>query len=326
MTALLLALLLLPDDRKNVDAACPLDGHKFVAIEIVTTNEWGGVDRDFCRHAYKTRPMEFYVWVCPKCGFAGKKKDFGSALADEAKGKLRAGLKPAVTLRPGMKQTDIPGWAKYDLLAQVRTILGAPPEEAGKAYLSAAWCWREEGALFLEDFDEFERLWNSYGLHKTPMELGKKNRADFELEVARKVQRELVAEHHKGLNFILASYLAAYLFRRHGENGDAKRWLDELAKRTGENSVVDDAAAKMRASMEREQEYQKRAIPGLDQAFAAGTLEKKALGELAYVLGETQRRLGERARAAEWYAKAIEVSPDEALRKLATEQKALVEK
>lgn len=315
MIALLLACAL-ADERKNVEVTCPADGHKFTAIEVVSTNDWGGVDRDFCRHAYKTRPMELYVWVCPKCFFAGRKRDFeGTAKKVE--------LKPAVRIVPGMKQDAIPGWAKYDLMAQTRTALGAPPQETGKAWLSAAWCWREEGSIFLEDFDEWERLWTSYNLQKPPLELGRKNRTDFEFEIVRRIEKDIAAGRHKGLNLLLAQYLCAYLWRRHGENIDALRWLDEAARMKGENSIVDDAVERTRRSIEEERRYQKLALAQLE---AATGLDRKSQGEIHYVVAETHRRLGDKAKALETYGKAIEVTPDEALRKLAAEQKSLLEK
>ena len=54
MSPLLGACLLLglaADERRTVPVVCPLDGTAFTAIEIVVTNQWGGIDADFCPHA-----------------------------------------------------------------------------------------------------------------------------------------------------------------------------------------------------------------------------------------------------------------------------------
>lgn len=319
-----LLLLLALDEKKSVDVVCPVDGHKFTAWEVTATNEWGGVDRDFCKHAYKTRPRELYVWVCTKCKFAGGKKEFAASLTDEQKKALKD-LKPGTEIRMGMRQDDIPGWAKYDLQAQARRLLGAPADESGKAWLAAAWCWREEGAIYFDEFDEWEKLFASYGLAKAPLDLGKKNRSEFELEIAKKVEKDLASNRYKGLTLQLARYLAAYLQRRHGENEGALKWIAELDKQKGENSIVDDAVALMKKSIDEERRFQKLALESLERAFQDGKLEKKPLSEIAYVIAETRRRLAERKVASEWYAKCLELTTDETLKKMATEQKALCE-
>ena len=116
---LILCLLLLSsplEEKKKITVVCPLDGHTFTATQILRTNDWGGVDLDFCRHAYKTRPMEFYVWVCPRCNFAGKKKDFTLPLTEEEKTALLGKLTPLKKIEKGMKQSAIPAHVKYDLV------------------------------------------------------------------------------------------------------------------------------------------------------------------------------------------------------------------
>ncbi len=87
---LLLSLLAFPDERKTVEAVCPADGARFEAVEIVSSNTWGGVDADFCPHAFKTAPLEFRVWVCPSCAFAGRQEDFGKPVSAEEKDALAA--------------------------------------------------------------------------------------------------------------------------------------------------------------------------------------------------------------------------------------------
>ena len=162
MIALLLALLVTKktvffvthsDERKEVDAVCPLEGTKFKAYEVVATNPWGGRDYDNCPHALKTTPLEYWVWVCPTCHFAGRKKDFDAKLSDEEKRALSSQLKPAIAIPKGAKQTDIPGHVKFDLLAQVAQIRKAPVENAAVAWLGASWSARQQGAADFADFD-----------------------------------------------------------------------------------------------------------------------------------------------------------------------------
>jgi len=64
---------------------------------------------------------------------------------------------------------------------------------------------------------------------------------------------------YAGTALLLRRYLLAVTYRRRGENVDALRWLDEVDKSKGENSVIDDAAKKVRASIEAERAQLKKA-------------------------------------------------------------------
>lgn len=319
-----LLLAVSADERRKVPVVCPLDGTSFTAIEVVTTNQWGGIDADFCPHAYKTTPLEFRVWTCPSCGFTGRKADFGARLPEEEKKALREGLSPAEPIRKGAAQSEIPGHVKYDLWAQVLRIRGAPPEEIGRAWLHASWSCRQQGAIELDGFDEWETLRESYGLNQPPLQLGRKNRTELDLEAARKIARDVEGgRHERGVSRTLARYLAAFLFRKHGENGEAEAWLKSLEALKGENSVVEEAAGRMRASIERERGYQKKALEAFTAALGRGGRNS---AEIAYLTGELHRRLGDREAAAAAYLRALAASPAAALRDLILRQKALVEK
>jgi hypothetical protein len=328
MILLLIATLALSDIHKQVKVTCPVDGTKFDAIEITATNQWGGRDADGCAHAFNTTPMESYVWVCPSCKFAGRKKDFDAAIPDADKKALLDGLKPLIEIKKDAKQQQIPGHVKYDLLAQVAQIRKAAPEEVGRAWLHASWSCRQQGSASLADFDEWEQLRERYNLNQKPMAYGLgKNRTELELDVARKLEKEIDGKQfEKGVNRLLSRYLAAYLFRKHGENVAAERWLTELEKLKGENNVVDDAAAKARASIPLEREFQKKALETYRAAYEAGGFDKKVAPEVAYLLGELSRRLSDPKAAVTWFQKSIDTTDSEPLKKLASTQKALAEK
>jgi len=323
----IIALLAASDVTKQVKVTCPVDGTKFDATEIAGTNHWGGRDADGCSHAFNTTPIESWVWVCPGCKFAGRKKEFDGAIPDADKKALLEGLKPLVEIRKDAKQSQIPGYVKYDLMAQVALIRKAPAEEAGRAWLSASWSCRQQGAVYLVDFDEWEALRDRYNLNQKPIAYGlNKNRTDLELEMAKKLEKDLEAkQYEKGPNRILARYLAHYLWRKHGENAAAERWLVELEKLKGENSIVDDAVAKSKALLPLEREFQKKAFDAYRALYEAGTLDAKLAPEVAYLLGELSRRLGEKKDALTWYQKAIDTGSDP-VKNLASAQKALAEK
>ncbi len=369
LIGVVLAVPLIGDEKKAVEATCPLDGHKFTAYDITSwdfAKAWGGMDRDFCKHAFKTTPLEYLAWVCPGCGFAGVKADFDAknALTDEQKDKLRGKLTPAVAVRKGMKQEAVPGHAKFDLVAQVYLLKEAPPERAGLAYLNAAWCARQQGTPWLDGFDEWADVRKDHNLETMPMDLGEKNRTDVELEIARRVEKKIeekreqekrdqgivkecdakIAELKKDAKgnaeairkeeqrrgdargrlqqVALLKYTALWCVRRHGENVDALKWIEELRTSKGDNSVIDDAVEAAAKSIELERGYQKKAAEQYEKAVAGGKLDKRVAGQCQYLLGELARRLGDRAKAAEWYRKAVE---EPSIKKTAEEQLKLVE-
>jgi len=328
LAPLIVILFAVSDVQKQVKVTCPVDGAKFEATLIDGTNHWGGRDSDGCVHAFNTTPLESWVWVCPACKFAGRKKDFEGMIPDGEKKALIDGLRPLVEIKKDAKQNQIPGYVKYELVAQVAQIRKAPVEEAGRAWLSASWSCRQQGAVYLVDFDEWETLRDRYNLNQKPIAYGlTKNRTDLELDAVKKLEKDIGAnQYQKGPNRILARYLAEYLWRKHGENQAAERWLSELEKLKGENSIVDDAVAKSRALLPVEREFQKKALESYRAAYDGGTIDKKVAPEVAYLLAELSRRLGEKKDAATWYQKCIDTTDSDVLKKLAAAQKTLSDK
>ena len=114
-----------------------------------------------------------------------------------------------------MRQDEIPGHVKFDLLAQAARLRGAPPAEVGRAYLYASWSARQQGAPVLDDFEEWKTLLQRYGLHRSPFEIGRRNRTELELEAAARLEADLRAGKAVGAPRALAFYFAAWLYRRH---------------------------------------------------------------------------------------------------------------
>jgi len=315
------------DESKKVEVVCPLDGTRFTATEVVRTDAsrgWGGVDADFCPHAYRTFPMEAYIWTCPKCWYSGNKEGFDPKKPPDAalKAKLKGALRPALPIKPDARQEEIPGWVKYDLSAQVEALRPSPPLAIAQRHLAAAWAARQAGAARLDDFDEWVEASRAAGLEKDTFELGKKNRSDHDLAACQGLEKEVAAGKFKGTDLLLRRHLLAWTYRRRGENVDALKWLDALAGTKGDNSVIDESAARLRASIEAEREQQKKAAAQYARAIGDAALDAKTRAECQYMLGEIARRNGEYPAAAEWYGKAIAATPDAALKKAAEAQKA----
>ncbi len=309
------------DDKKKVEVTCPVDGTKFTATEITVTNQWGGVDYDFCPHAFKTTPLEHRVWVCPSCCFAGLKKDFDATFDETQKKRLRENLAPFVEALKSAGTKNLPGHVKFDLLAQVALILRSGNLAVGRAYLNASWSCRQQGAIRLRGFDEWTALLDRHGINRTPIQIGRRNRTDYDLAAAAKVEKAIQEKkYERGVNRLLARYLAAYLYRKHGENEPALKWLGTLASLEGENSIVADAAKRMRASISMERDFQKKAVEAYTAALGEKEHPPQAAAEITYLLGELNRRLGEREKAAECYRKVIDGVASEGLKKLATDR------
>jgi len=329
IAALALLLAAAPDELKKVDVVCPIDGTKFTACEVVKTDAaWalGGVDADFCHHAFRTLPMEHYVWTCPTCWYSGSKEHFDpkSPPAEELKMKVKGALRPAEPIAAGAKQEQIPGWVKYDLLAQVESLRGASTVKVARRHVNAAWAARQAGAVRLDDYDDWVDAAKAAGLEKNLIELGKKNRSEDDLAACRRLEKDVLGGKFKGTPLLLNRYLLAVTFRRRGENVDALRWLDEVDKSKGENSIIDDAAKKVRASIAAERSQQKKAAALLAKAVEDPALDATPKADSLYMLGEIARRNGENAEASAWYTKTIATATDAGLKKLAEAQKALL--
>lgn len=347
MKLVLLALLvLLPrDDEKPVDVTCPVDGHKFKAVYIAMSNGWGGTDTDFCRHAYNTRPLALRCWTCPQCKFSGLPADFGVEIkrvkdkddefvyktveiAADLKEKLKADLKPAKAVGKSTPQRDIPGWIKYDLLAQTYAISGKRHLDIGNAYIYAAWDHRQAGFTYLDNFEEFIDLWNKYKLDVKPLDLNNQkitNRMEYETAKAKLIKDDIAGKKYKGVNLLLTRYIAATLHRKHGENDEALALIDAMGDDLKGNSVVEAAVKKMKQTIEDERAYQKKALAEFELAAEKDGLKPAELGDVHYMCGEIARRLGDKEKARAAFQKAADL--DGALKttkELATRQLELV--
>lgn len=305
-----------PDETEPVQATCPVDGTSFKAARLKRTNFWGGTDRDFCRHAFKTFPLEVQVWICPGCGYCGTEAQFSVegkepvVFDDAVKRKIREGLKPATALPKKVTQDNVPAWVRFDLMAQSQKLRGASPRETAVAYLYGAWITRQRGVTYLQYFEEFEELYARYGLDKQPLDLwGSKvaNRTDYDLGKAGKLVEDIDKGRFRGTNLLLARYLAAYVYRKHGENNEALALYETICEEAEKsNSIVHDALVTMKESIDLEREMQRKALAEFEEAAKDAKLTGAERGDVFYQIGEIHRRLGRADGARDAYKKAIE--------------------
>lgn len=327
---------------KTVEATCPIDGTVFKAILTGPLYALGGMDRDHCPHPGGRPRLQHIVWTCPGCLFTGLKDDFDyvdgkdrmaakTPVSAAQKEKLRGALIPMDKLPEKFDQSKIAGEIKFDLLAQTRSIRGAEPLEIGKAYLQGAWVVRQHAAPSLTDFEEYNELVTKYRLNDLKRVMGQQNRADLDLQEAARIEDDIAKGRNKGAKDILSRYLVLELYRRHGENAMAAKWVADLQERKGQNSVVDGIVAKIPDTIERERALQRKA---LDQFLK--TVEKPGLSDvdkmkLEYMIAELYRRIDQRDQANEWYDRILarEKKGDEASKeffRIVREQKALAGK
>lgn len=311
-----LALLLL---AQTVRVRCPVDDdHQFPAREPAQLLAMCGVDYDTCIHAQALDAAGRRVYTCPRCYFTGEPDEFiaprhnrpEQPMPIEQLERLRAAPRtPAAPIAANARQDQIPGWVKFDLWAQSLSQRGVNRGLVAKAFLFAAWEFRRAGAPLIEDIDEFDALWDRYEAGLTYLDLrGRRvtNVTDHNLERARTIEADVAAGTLAGIDATLGLYLAAFLYRRHGENADALRIADALAPAAEENTFLGGALAGLRASIGHEREWQRRALGELQAAADDRSTPARDRGDVAYLAGETCRRIGEFAAARAWYQRVID--------------------
>ncbi|HLG42368.1 MAG TPA: DUF2225 domain-containing protein [Planctomycetota bacterium] len=345
MRALGLLVCLIPfaDNDKIVEVTCPVDGTKFKAVLIGKLYPLGGVDRDHCPHSGGKPQLQHLVWTCPTCYFTGLKDEFEyaegrevvkakSPPSAESKAKLLGKLTPIEKPPDKADAHAIAGETKFDLLAQARTLRGEAALEVAKAYLQAAWVVRETAAPSLTDFEEYNELVAKYKLNDPKRFLDKSaRRSDLELEDAAKIEEDVAKGKAKGAKELLSRYLILELYRRHGENTRAAKWIADLEGRKGQNSVVDGLVPKIKATIDRERGFQRKALEHLVKAADKPGLSDADRMSLEYMIAEQHRRLEEHDKSKEWFDKVLarEKKGDESSKeffKIAREQRALAEK
>jgi hypothetical protein len=91
------------DERKEVEVACPVEGMKFKAYEVVVSNPWGGRDYDNCPHALKTTPAGILETASTQAGLSAPVRELlavaqrlspaaARVLAESARAMEREGL------------------------------------------------------------------------------------------------------------------------------------------------------------------------------------------------------------------------------------------
>ncbi|HAE38914.1 MAG TPA: hypothetical protein DCG57_09785 [Candidatus Riflebacteria bacterium] len=287
----------------SVQLQCPVCDNSLTAMQLMSTNNFGGVDTDFMQRPMGSSPILIRPATCLKCGFSGYIDDFSS----EAKAKMPAtftsaisqekALKPAVDLASYTDQIDMPAWAKYDLIAQVRKLENSPVGDIAHQYLSAAWAVRSEAFVKLSDSD-FQRM-NEFMKATFSERLKERdtNPSVQSVNIARDaLKMSEKAENNEARDALTA---AVFLFRLYGENPDALKAMQRLSPMLASetDSVIEEDLKK---GIDLEQHFQKLAIENFKLAITTET-DEELKARFCYLLGETYRRLGDFKEARTWF-------------------------
>jgi len=302
--AILLAALVLHSPLRattteEVKVTCPVCANEFLADEWASTNNVGGYDRDFLKHAAGGQVFIISCWTCPQCRYTGFPSGFK---ADKAPKQLIERLKkenplrPAEPIDPKLEHSrKIPAWVRYDLLIQVLKLQReVEPGRLAFVHLRTAQTQRF-GWTSLERFEtRREVLWK-----KVWASIPKDTRGyDREIACARQYEK-LAQDATSDLadeNRPLAVVLAAVQYKSRGEDPDAARAISSLTGKKlepGLQEVVED----INARIAREKVYLKRAVPYLEAQAAEKGRDEKEVTNLRYLLGVIHRKLGENEKA-----------------------------
>lgn len=291
--------------KHPVDVTCPVCARAFKAAEFMSTNSFGGQDRDFLGHARGEQVFLFACWTCPKCLYSGYGDDFkAGAVPDAVLKTLREDrpLKSPVAIAADLENTeDIPAWVRYDLAIQTAKVRGEKPLVLAWLTLRAGQTQRfgDAGLARIGDLATRAKALVAK-LPPSPPE-----RDDY-LQATWRARRlfELAASADAGLSDPdreLARVLAAYDYARRGELPDVRRVLAVLRPEgkalEGPVALV---VAELAERVDREAHYLALAAASFESALTLDLVKADERVNHRYLVGELHRRVGDPAKALAW--------------------------
>lgn len=291
--------------------SCPVCAQVFTAVVCAESNRRGGVDRDLFARALGPQPEFYRIATCPKCGYSGYDVDFAPGVV------LSPGFRDQVLKSPKLElptefgpesdPRDLDARDRYQLAITCYRWRNRSDEALGWLHLRAAWIAREEGSVLPPD-DRFVRMMK-YLERWRPMLGPGDNQADAELRTATRLTEAIAAGEFNRYQRPYAELALALILRRHGENRPADALLERLSDDQRFEAPLRQGIARMRTSIEREREQQRKAAEYFERALLAEQIAPPNRGPGVYLLGETCRRLGNDREAIKWYDRAL-AEPD----------------
>lgn len=180
---------------RQVDVICPCCASEFQALELTSTNNFGGQYTDFHQIAVGTPPIPLLMNACPTCAFSGYVSAFqGKDVSAEVKHKVRD------ELTPHAQEVQQDGGRRYEFAARIASWQNEPPNRLADYYLRAAWCCVDERN------SQHEMEYRRQAIHyfQTALE-----------------DHQYASDAEPGIN-----YLIGELYRRVGEIEKAREWFN----------------------------------------------------------------------------------------------------
>jgi HEAT repeat protein len=294
---------------------CPVCTKPFTALEVKSTNTFGGYDSDLCVHAHGTPPASFLVWTCPSCRYSARSSRFPKGVSDATRKRILSGWPEAPAGFPAKgDQRSIPAWQKYELAGRILD------EEKGKTGERLAF-WRD--AAFAERCDSMDALDPEdrdgplgpgfdaalgrvldLAREIPPHGDGRRTRAGRQIAAAREALAEAAKSPPAERHFL--ELAAAAVLRSRGEFGRAAKALSGLAAAKDAPEAVRSAARALLESIDREKAFLGRAVGTVrlpKEELPKLVLDDEPGARSGWTLAESFRRLGEDDQA-EAFARA----------------------
>jgi uncharacterized protein len=123
--------------------SCPCCQHRFEALILHSTNEFGGMTTDFRPYAGGFQPLAYALVTCPDCGYTERSHCFGEPIPEEIKTFVHLQITPCMSGNRLLAET------RYEIAAKIAEFSKTSPLVIAQLLLRAAWCARDrepEGA------------------------------------------------------------------------------------------------------------------------------------------------------------------------------------
>jgi tetratricopeptide (TPR) repeat protein len=306
----------------KVELKCPVCEKACKGFELMSTNSFGGQDRDFFNRARGAQSIILLPVTCGSCLFSGYTNDFKKpVISIELKKKI---LKDKILKAPDLSKSlfkkmnrgmitegcqknseGLPSWAKTDLIGQIGAMENKPLTQQARTMSVCSWCVRIEEnpfASLIRGVKKSDLDWLQKETEQFQKNGRARNPAVEEIEIAEKMYSNWknVPEERKKV----CALEIGYLLRTHGENQRLLSILPTL-KDAFTPEEWKELKPQIENSIELEGNYLKKAAEIIQKILSDNNekskLKKAELPIYNYLLGELYRRQGKYPKALKYF-------------------------